>query len=101
MIETEAPLIATGIESDIARYSSYNLVAKNSGVVTYVDGSKIHIERPGSDNVKGITDKYSLRNFERSNQGTIVQQRPIVKKGQKVEAWFINWWNLLHLKMVN
>ncbi|WXA52075.1 DNA-directed RNA polymerase subunit beta [Mycoplasmopsis cynos] len=86
LIETEAPLIATGIESDIARYSSYNLVAKNSGVVTYVDGSKIHIERPGSDNVKGITDKYSLRNFERSNQGTIVQQRPIVKKGQKVEA---------------
>ncbi|UWV79061.1 hypothetical protein NWE59_01465 [Mycoplasmopsis felis] len=59
------------------------------------------MERPGSDNVKGITDKYSLRNFERSNQGTIVQQRPIVKKGQKVEAWFINWWNLLHLKMVN
>ncbi|UWW01404.1 hypothetical protein NW064_01885 [Mycoplasmopsis felis] len=50
------------------------------------------MERPGSDNVKGITDKYSLRNFERSNQGTIVQQRPIVKKGQKVEAWFINWY---------
>ncbi|WP_338068690.1 hypothetical protein [Mycoplasma nasistruthionis] len=44
LLEAEAPFVATGIEADIAKYSSYNLVAKNAGVVTYVDGSKIHIK---------------------------------------------------------
>ncbi|QGZ97352.1 DNA-directed RNA polymerase subunit beta [Mycoplasma sp. NEAQ87857] len=80
LLEAEAPLVATGIEADIAKYSSYNLVAKNPGTITFVDGSKIHIK-----NDKGTTDKYSLRNFERSNQGTIIQQKPIVKVGQVVE----------------
>ncbi|BBA22498.1 DNA-directed RNA polymerase subunit beta [Mycoplasmopsis bovirhinis] len=82
LLQAEAPLIATGIEADIAKYSSYNLVAKNPGTVTYVDGSHIHIQRHET----GITDKYSLRNFERSNQGTIIQQIPLVRIGDVVEA---------------
>ncbi|WP_416374048.1 hypothetical protein [Mycoplasmopsis cynos] len=82
LLETEAPLIATGIESYIAKYSSYNLVAKNPGTVTFVDGSRIHIQRKEST----VTDKYTLRNFERSNQGTIIQQRPLVRTGDIVEA---------------
>ncbi|MGZ9762673.1 DNA-directed RNA polymerase subunit beta [Mycoplasma sp. 5912] len=82
LIEAEAPLIATGIEADIAKYSSYNLIAKNSGTVTYVDSSKIFVKRSES----GVTDKYSLRNFERSNQGTVIQQKPLVRKGQQVKA---------------
>ncbi|TDV24171.1 DNA-directed RNA polymerase subunit beta [Mycoplasmopsis mustelae] len=80
LIQAEAPLIATGIEADIAKYSSYNLIAKNAGIVTAVDGSKITIKREN-----GVSDKYSLRNFERSNQGTLVQQKPIVVKGQEVK----------------
>ncbi|MHA3828351.1 DNA-directed RNA polymerase subunit beta [Mycoplasma sp. VS276A1] len=79
LLQAEAPFVATGIEADIAKYSSYNLVAKNPGVVTFVDGSKIMIK-----NEKGNTDRYSLRNFERSNQGTLIQQKPIVAVGQEV-----------------
>ncbi|SYV97531.1 DNA-directed RNA polymerase subunit beta, partial [Mycoplasmopsis edwardii] len=82
LLQTEAPLIATGIEADIAKYSSYNLVAKNAGTVTYVDGSRIHVTR----NESTVTDKYTLRNFERSNQGTLIQQRPLVRIGDKVEV---------------
>ncbi|VEU71071.1 DNA-directed RNA polymerase subunit beta [Mycoplasmopsis glycophila] len=86
LLQAEAPLVATGIEADIAKYSSYNIVAKNSGEVTFVDGSKIHIKYPSpKEPDKFITDKYTLRNFERSNQGTLIQQRPIVEVGQKVE----------------
>ncbi|QNM93597.1 DNA-directed RNA polymerase subunit beta [Mycoplasma sp. Pen4] len=80
LLIAEAPLVATGIEADIARYSSYNLVAKNNGTVSFVDGSKIHIK-----NEKGNTDRYSLRNFERSNQGTLIQQKPIVSVGQELK----------------
>nr|WP_322958868.1 DNA-directed RNA polymerase subunit beta [Mycoplasmopsis canis]WQQ12256.1 DNA-directed RNA polymerase subunit beta [Mycoplasmopsis canis] len=82
LLQTEAPLIATGIEADIAKYSSYNLVAKNAGKVTFVDGSRIHIQRKEST----VTDKYTLRNFERSNQGTLIQQRPLVRIGDEVEV---------------
>ncbi|WP_426461126.1 DNA-directed RNA polymerase subunit beta [Mycoplasma hafezii] len=80
LLQAEAPYVATGIEADIAKYSSYNITAKKPGEVVYVDGSRIHIK-----NDKGVTDKYSLRNFERSNQGTLIQQRPIVSVGQMVE----------------
>lgn len=79
LLQAEAPFVATGIEADIAKYSSYNLTAKHAGVVTFVDGGRIHIK-----NEKGVTDKYFLRNFERSNQGTIIQQKPIVEVGQEV-----------------
>ncbi|TNK83958.1 DNA-directed RNA polymerase subunit beta [Mycoplasmopsis pullorum] len=81
LLQAEAPLVATGIEADIAKYSAYNLTAKNSGEVIYVDSQKIHIKTD-----KGMTDKYSLRNFERSNQGTVINQKPIVKIGDYVET---------------
>lgn len=78
LLQAEAPYVATGIEADIAKYS--NTVAKNSGTVTYVDSLKIHVK-----NEKGVTDKYSLRSFERSNQGTVINQKPLVKLGDWVE----------------
>ncbi|WP_036431935.1 DNA-directed RNA polymerase subunit beta [Mycoplasmopsis cricetuli] len=80
LLQAEAPYVATGMEADIAKYSSYNLTTKNAGEVVFVDGSKIYVK-----NEKGVTDKYSLRNFERSNQGTLIQQKPIVKIGDKVQ----------------
>ncbi|WP_406614263.1 DNA-directed RNA polymerase subunit beta [Mycoplasma corogypsi] len=80
LIQSEAPLVATGIEADIAKFSSYNLTAKNEGTVVFVDGTKIKIEKPN-----GKIDQYSLRNFERSNQGTLIQQRPIVRAGDYVK----------------
>lgn len=80
LLEAEAPFVATGIEADIAKYSSYNITAKNAGEVVHVDGGKIHIKTD-----RDTTDRYTLRNFERSNQGTIINQKPIVKVGDKVE----------------
>lgn len=80
LMQAEAPLVATGIESDIARYSAYNLIAKSPGEVSYVDSFKIHVKTD-----RGTTDRYSLRSFERSNQGTVINQIPIVKIGDRVE----------------
>ncbi|QIW62637.1 DNA-directed RNA polymerase subunit beta [Mycoplasmopsis gallinacea] len=80
LLEAEAPFVATGIEADIAKYSSYNITAKNAGEVVHVDGGRIHIKTD-----RDTTDRYTLRNFERSNQGTIINQKPIVKVGDKVE----------------
>ncbi|MEA4115373.1 DNA-directed RNA polymerase subunit beta [Mycoplasma sp. 744] len=79
LLQTEAPYVATGLEAAIAKYSSANIIAKNDGVVEYVDGSKIKIR-----NTKGNIDTYSLKIFQRSNQDTVVHQRPIVKIGQTV-----------------
>ncbi|KKB26943.1 DNA-directed RNA polymerase beta subunit [Mycoplasmopsis meleagridis] len=79
LLQTEAPFVATGLESAIAKYSSANFTAKHSGVVEYVDGSKIKVR-----NNKNTLDTYSLKNFQRSNQDTVVHQRPLVKVGQEV-----------------
>lgn len=79
LIKTEAPIIATGIEHKIAYDSGVCAIAKNAGIVSYVDGN--HIEITTAD---GEKDKYYLHKFERSNQGTCINQRPIVSKGQEV-----------------
>ncbi|MEA4333611.1 DNA-directed RNA polymerase subunit beta [Mycoplasma sp. 1232] len=94
LIQAEAPYVGTGIEADIAKYSSYNLRAKGDGVVDFVDGSKIHVKhfkevkdpKTGEITTKESFDKYTLRNFERSNQGTLIQQKPIVEVGQEIKA---------------
>ncbi|MGV2392904.1 UNVERIFIED_CONTAM: DNA-directed RNA polymerase subunit beta [Campylobacter lari] len=79
LLETEAPFVATGTEADIAKYSSANFRAKQDGVVEYVDGSKIKIR-----NKKGTLDTYNLKTFQRSNQDTVIHQRPLVKIGQEI-----------------
>ncbi|MBN4089554.1 DNA-directed RNA polymerase subunit beta [Mycoplasma enhydrae] len=78
----EAPLVATGVESDIAKYSSTNIIAKYNGVVTYVDAAVVRVKREGSKTV----DSYYLRTFERSNQGTLIHQIPLVKVGQEIKV---------------
>ncbi|AIA29557.1 DNA-directed RNA polymerase subunit beta [Mycoplasmopsis californica] len=80
LLETEAPFVATGIESEIAKYSSGNFVAKSDGVVDYVDGHKIKIKTNSNKN-----ESYTLKNFQRSNQDTVVHQKPLVKEGQVVK----------------
>ncbi|QSF13435.1 DNA-directed RNA polymerase subunit beta [Mycoplasma sp. Mirounga ES2805-ORL] len=81
LLEAEAPLVATGLESEIAKYSSSNFSSKSNGVVEYVDGEKIKIR-----NEKGTLETYFLKNFERSNQDSVVHQKPIVKEGQEVSV---------------
>ncbi|TPD98196.1 DNA-directed RNA polymerase subunit beta [Metamycoplasma equirhinis] len=78
----EKPLVATGVEADIAKYSSTNICATRAGVVSYVDAEIIKIIPDGLSK----PDVYHLRTFERSNQGTLIHQIPIVKLNQRIEA---------------
>ena len=80
LLKTEAPFVGTGIEADIAKFSASNLRANKDGEVSYVDSQFIKIKE-GSQ-----TKTYYLRAFERSNQGSVITQRPIVKEGNKVKA---------------
>ncbi|MGB9840812.1 DNA-directed RNA polymerase subunit beta, partial [Thermovenabulum sp.] len=82
LITTEAPLVGTGIEWKAAVDSGVMIIAKNAGVVERVTAREIVIRR---DSDKGL-DVYKVHKFIRSNQGTCINQRPIVKKGEWVNA---------------
>ena len=84
LIQSEAPLVGTGMEAVVARDSGAAVVARRGGVVDQVDASRIVIritaetERAGS-----VVDIYNLRKFQRSNQNTCINQRPVVKIGDQ------------------
>ena len=86
LIRTQAPLIGTGIEAVTAADSGVTLVAKHDGVVTEVDATRIVVKAEGAKRKKFASevDIYGLIKFQRSNQGTCISQKPIVKKGDKV-----------------
>ena len=79
LLRPEAPIIATGIEHKIAYDSGVMVIAKNDGVVKSVSAEKIVVTLGD-----GSEDVYTLQKFERSNNGTCINQRPIVDKGQPV-----------------
>ena len=81
LLVTEAPIVGTGIEYKAACDSGVVLLAKNDGTVEFVDAEHIKIRR-AEDN--GI-DEYQLLKFKRSNQGTCINQRPIVSHGEKIK----------------
>lgn len=81
LIRTDSPYVGTGMEYKAAVDSGVLVIAKHPGVVERVTAEEI-IVRVGS----GARDIYRLRKFERSNQGTCVNQRPLVCKGMRVEA---------------
>ncbi|MDR1021087.1 MAG: DNA-directed RNA polymerase subunit beta, partial [Synergistaceae bacterium] len=81
LVNAEAPLVGTGIEHRIARDSGSCVVALRTGEVSYLDGDRIEIT---SDD--GYRDVYKLIKFRRSNQGTVIHQKPIVSSGDRVEA---------------
>ena len=80
LLKPEAPLVGTGMEYKAAVDSGVVVLARRSGIVTQVHAGGIEIRAQD-----GSTDFYELLKFERSNQGTCVNQRPIVYKGQWVE----------------
>ena len=82
LLVTEAPRVGTGMEYRAAKDSGVVTVAKHSGTVEFVDADKICILR---DDGEG-TDEYTLLKFKRSNQGTCINQRPIVFHGEHVDA---------------
>ncbi len=79
LLKTEAPIVATGMEYKAAYDSGVVVTAKNSGIVTAVDARNIEITTD-----KGNVDKYELIKFQGSNQGTCINQRPIVTLNQKI-----------------
>ncbi|MCK5567400.1 MAG: DNA-directed RNA polymerase subunit beta, partial [Actinomycetia bacterium] len=80
LIDPEPPLVGTGMEKELARDSGTLILAKGNGVVKEVDAEHIIIDY---SNKKGV--EYKLYKFIRSNQGTCINQRPLVSKGDKVE----------------
>ncbi|MBQ1406600.1 MAG: DNA-directed RNA polymerase subunit beta, partial [Eubacterium sp.] len=82
LMVTEAPFVGTGIEYRAAVDSGVVILAKNSGTVEFVDAETIVITR---DDGEG-EDEYALLKYKRSNQGTCINQRPIVDHGEHVEA---------------
>ena len=78
LVAPEAPVVGTGMEHRIAKDSGSCVVAVKDGVVEYVDSSRIETRQGAEARV------YSLVKFRRSNQGTVIHQKPIVKKGDRV-----------------
>ncbi len=79
LLEPESPIVGTGMEERAARDSGQVLVARRGGVVTSVTAERIRIETDA-----GELDEYKLLKFVRSNQGTCINQRPIVDVGARV-----------------
>ncbi len=81
LLITEAPIIGTGMEYKSAKDSGVVIIAKNDGIAVSVTASEIVIKR--KDN--GMLDKYPLLKFKRSNQGTCLNQRPIISRGDDIK----------------
>ena len=79
LIKSESPIVGTGIEYKAAVDSRIVITAKNDGVVSYVDSNKVVID------TKTGKDEYHLIKYQRSNQGTCINQKPIIVKGEKVK----------------
>jgi len=79
LLKTESAIVATGIESSIAKYSGVIVTAKEPGVVVYCASNMIRVKEDD-----GFVREYPLKKFERSNAGTCLNQRPIVSTGDRV-----------------
>ncbi|MEN1762231.1 DNA-directed RNA polymerase subunit beta [Anoxynatronum sibiricum] len=82
LLIAEPPVIGTGMEYKAARDSGVVVIAKNDGVIERVTGTEILIRRDAD----GQIDRHNLLKFKRSNQGTCVNQKPIIVKGQRVKS---------------
>ena len=78
LLKTDAPLIGTGMERRAAVDTGDVVLARNAGTIDYVDADRIVVA------AKDGRDEYELQKFMRSNQGTLIHQKPLVKAGQEV-----------------
>ena len=81
LLKTEVPVVGTGMEAKAARDSGVSIIAHHAGTVEYSTSKEIIVKRED-----GIRDTYHVIKFSRSNQGNCMNQRPIVNKGDHVEA---------------
>ncbi len=85
LIRTDAPLIGTGMEEVVARDSGVTIIARRSGIVDQVDATRIVIRATeDTSHAAPAVDIYNLLKFQRSNQNTCINQRPLVKVGDVV-----------------
>ena len=87
LVRAEAPFVGTGMEETVARDSGAAIAALRAGVVDQVDATRIVIRAAGDIEAgQSGVDIYTLQKFQRSNQNTCINQRPLVKVGDLVEA---------------
>jgi DNA-directed RNA polymerase subunit beta len=88
VIKTDAPLVGTGIERLVARDSGVTVTARRSGIVESVDASRIVVktDETGAGEIGADVDIYNLTKFMRSNQNTCINQKPVVRLGDRVDA---------------
>lgn len=89
LLRPESPIVGTGLEKQVASDSRVLINAENDGVVEYVDAEKISIKYDFTENqdlisFDGSSKSYSLIKFRKTNQGTCINLKPIVKKGDRV-----------------
>ncbi len=86
LVKSDAPLVGTGMEAAVARDSGATIVARRGGVVDSIDGARIVVRATGDDGTTRGVDIYRLRKYMRSNQSTCINQRPLVRVGDTVDA---------------
>ncbi len=87
LVRAEAPFVGTGMEETVARDSGAAIGAKRGGIVDQVDATRIVVRATGEIEAgQSGVDIYTLMKFQRSNQNTCINQRPLVKVGDVVEA---------------
>ena len=90
LLRNEAPIVGTGIEGQLVQDSRTQIMAEGAGVVTYVDADKIRIKYERTEEEDFISfesaeKEYKLPKYQKTNQNTTIDLRPIVRKGDKVE----------------
>ncbi len=85
LLKPESPLVGTGIEQGVALDSGATIVAKRDGVVDKIDGKRIVVKSTEKDLSKSGTDIYNLLKFQKSNQNTTINQKPLVKIGDVIK----------------
>jgi DNA-directed RNA polymerase subunit beta len=88
LLKTEAPLVGTGLEMTVGRDSGVTRIAKRDGIIESVDAERIVVraDKQSKDLRDAGVDIYNLVKYQRSNQNTCINQRPIVVKGERVKS---------------
>ena len=88
LIKADSPLVGTGMETVVARDSGASVIARRDGIVDQVDASRIviRVDDDGGSESSSSVDIYTLRKFQRSNQSTCINHRPVVRLGDRVKA---------------
>ena len=85
LLKPESPLVGTGIERDVALDSGVTIIAKRDGMVDKIDGKRIVVKAFEKDISKSGVDIYNLFKFQKSNQNTTINQKPLVKIGDVIK----------------